>query len=95
MDSIRNHRQHTIADTHRQVYYESPDEKVVQAYVDKLRRETPHFDMFEEMLTAHDVAHAARPNREWPELRLSPIDMRLRRLRQMRRDGLGRLRYSR
>ena len=96
MDSIRNLGQPGIAaDTHRQLYYENPDEQVVQIHVDKLRRETPHFDMFEEMLTAHDVVRAGPPDREWPELRLGPIEMRLRRLRQLRRDGMGKLKYSR
>jgi hypothetical protein len=92
----KGHRSDQVADdkNYRQVYYESPDETSLEAHITRLRQENPYLDSVEEMLAAHDVANAAPPARDWPEVRLSAVDMRMKQLRQFTRTRISKLRFA-
>jgi hypothetical protein len=84
----------TAETQHRRVYYEQPDETALRDHVARLQREAPYVAQIEEMLLAHDISAAALPNRDWPDLRLSQSEIRLRQLRQYTKDQFGRIRYA-
>jgi len=79
---------------YRQVYYENPDETALQTHIAELRRENPYLDSVEEMLASYDTRSATRPVRDWPELRLSAGDIRMKKIRQFTRTRLGKIRFA-
>lgn len=79
---------------YRQVYYENPDQGALQASIAGLRRESPYLDTVEQMLSAFDMRHPEVIQRDWPELRLSALDFRMKQLRQFTRTHVSKIRFT-
>ncbi len=83
-----------LGSAHRQVYYEQPSEGELDAHVAALYRKDEDIDLITQMLANHDVRNAEFVAQARPALKLSALDVQMRRLRQFRRDHLSKVRLT-
>ncbi|WP_374689709.1 hypothetical protein [Promineifilum sp.] len=79
---------------HRRVYYEEPDQTALHQTIAELSQKEPRLGQIEAMLSNRDVANSAPLIQEWPDLRLSNSEIRMRQLRQYTQDHWGKIRYA-
>lgn len=79
---------------YRQVYYEKPDDPELQALVARMKAESPEVAQIEKMLQSFDIFADSVRQRDWPELRVSPQAMRLKRLRLTMRDQISKYKLA-
>jgi hypothetical protein len=96
--NVKARAQHELSaatDTqYRKVYYEKPGDDSLQPLVRQMKQEAPEVDRIEEMLLAFDVFHAGVSQTQWPDLRLSPSSLTLKRLRLATLDQISKYKLA-
>ncbi len=62
---------------HRTIFYDNPNEKLLNHYIDEVRKKYPNSDQIEEMLISRDIGNPGNWNKPWPDLQRSELEMQV------------------